>query len=108
VVHFTYASSDKPAIELVEAMAKKDQRAVAHKADVRDAKQMQELMQTIEKEHGGLDVLVNNAGIIRDQLLLTMEEDDWGDVINTNLTGVYNTIRPAIRMMMRKRTGSII
>lgn len=108
ICHFTYASSDGPANELVEELNKKDQRAVAHKADVREAASMRELMETIEKEHGQLDVLVNNAGIIRDQLLLAMEEDDWADVLNTNLTGVYNTIRPAIRMMMRKRQGSIV
>jgi 3-oxoacyl-[acyl-carrier protein] reductase len=107
-VVFTYNSSDAAAEELCGALRGKGGSVVARKVDVRDAQGVGETIAMIEKEHGRLDVLVNNAGIIRDTLILAMEDQDWGDVLATNLTGAFNAIRPAAKLMMRKRKGAIV
>jgi 3-oxoacyl-[acyl-carrier protein] reductase len=60
------------------------------------------------EESGDLDILVNNAGLTRDTLLARMSDDDWRAVIDTNLGGVFNTCRAAVRGMMRKRSGAIV
>jgi 3-oxoacyl-[acyl-carrier protein] reductase len=77
-------------------------RALA--ADVSDAAEAQRLVE----EAGDLDVLVNNAGLTRDGLLARMPDDDWRDVIETNLSSVFYTCRAAARPMMRRRSGSIV
>lgn len=105
---FTYSSSSKESDEIVRGLTDKGCKVAAFQADVRDEAQMSSLIEKIESEAGGLDILVNNAGIIRDQLLLTMESEDWSQVLATNLTGAYNVIKPSVRGMMRKRKGSII
>ncbi len=107
-VLITYANSSAMAEELVGEINGKGQKCHAYKVDVRSGKETNEFVEVIEKEFGGVDVLVNNAGIVRDTLIMTMEQDDWDQVIGTNLTGVYNTIKPISRLMMRKRQGSII
>jgi len=107
-VVFTYSSSQGPAEELASSLRAAGRAVLGVKADVRDAAAMAGLVETIEKEHGRLDVLVNNAGIIKDQLVLAMEDSDWGDVLATNLTGAYHCIKPAARLMLRKRSGSIV
>jgi 3-oxoacyl-[acyl-carrier protein] reductase len=66
------------------------------------------LIDAIVKAHGKLDVLVNNAGITRDTLLMRMKDDDWDAVIQTNLTSVFRLSRAAIKPMMKARTGRII
>jgi len=78
--------------------------AKAIQADVADAGEAKQLVD----EAGELDILVNNAGITRDGLLARMPDDDWGDVIATNLGGVFHTCRAAARGMMKKRRGSIV
>jgi 3-oxoacyl-[acyl-carrier protein] reductase len=107
-VVFTYASQENVAQELVSSLHGQGGRASAAKVDVRDGEAMSAIVDMIEKEHGRLDVLVNNAGIVRDTLVMSMENQDWDDVLATNLTGAFNTIRPAARLMMRKRQGSIV
>lgn len=107
-VLFTYAGSDSIARELEGGLRAAGQKVVALKADVRDGHAMAGVIDLIEREHGRLDVLVNNAGIIRDTLIMAMEEGDWNDVLSTNLTGLFQTIKPAARLMMRKRRGSIV
>ena len=62
----------------------------------------------IKEAHGGVDILVNNAGITRDNLFMRMKDDEWQDIINTNLTSVFKVSKAAIRPMMKKRTGRII
>ena len=78
--------------------------ARAVQADVADAEEAKALVE----EAGDLDILVNNAGVTRDGLLARMPDEDWHDVIETNLAGVFHTCRAAARGMMKRRTGSIV
>jgi len=77
-------------------------------ADVCDMAQMQDAVARTADSFGSLDVMVNNAGITRDNLLVRMSEQDWQSVISVNLTGVFNGIRAAARIMTRQRSGSIV
>lgn len=77
-------------------------------ADVSDADQAQSLVNTVVKDWGHLDVLVNNAGITRDTLVLRMRMEDWDRVIATNLTGVFACTRAALRPMLKQRFGRIV
>jgi 3-oxoacyl-[acyl-carrier protein] reductase len=107
-VYFTYASQEDAAKALVGSLSEQGLAVQAAKVDVRDAAAVNELIDLIEREHDKLDVLVNNAGVTRDGLLMTMEDKDWSDVLSTNLTGAFNLIRPAARLMLRRRRGAII
>jgi len=81
---------------------------LALEADVRDFEQMREAVKKVVAEFGSLDVLVNNAGITRDNLLIRMEEADWDAVLDINLKGVFNGIKAAARPMMKQRSGTIV
>ena len=76
--------------------------------DVNDAAASESLIDAIVKQHGALHVLVNNAGITRDQLAMRMKDDDWDAVLDTNLKAVFRVSRAAIRPMMKQRFGRII
>ena len=76
--------------------------------DVTHSASVDSLIETISKDHGGVSILVNNAGITRDQLLMRMKEDDWQTIIDTNLSSVYRTSRAVLRGMMKARRGRII
>ena len=79
-----------------------------YQADVSDTEQAAGLVKQVQTDLGGLDILVNNAGTTRDTLLMTMKEDDWDAVINTNLRSVYAVTKAAIRGMVRQKWGRII
>ncbi len=76
--------------------------------NVNDAARCEAVIEEIVKAHGGLAVLVNNAGITQDQLAMRMKDDDWTSVIDTNLTAVFRLSRAVLRPMMKARTGRII
>ncbi len=76
--------------------------------DMSDADAITELIESVAKEHGRLDILVNNAGITRDNLLLRMSDEEFDDVIQTNLRGVFVACRAALRPMMRGKWGRVI
>jgi 3-oxoacyl-[acyl-carrier protein] reductase len=76
--------------------------------DVTDGKAVEALIEAIVKDHGGLSILVNNAGITRDQLLMRMKDEDWQAILDTNLTSVYRTSKAVMRTMMKARKGRII
>jgi len=76
--------------------------------DIRDSAQVDSAFKVAEEAHGPVEVLVANAGITRDQLLALMSEDDFADVVNTNLTGAYRVAKRAVRGMIRLRRGRII
>lgn len=67
-----------------------------------------QVFEAIKEAHGGVDILVNNAGITRDNLFMRMKDDEWQDIINTNLTSVFKVSKAAIRPMMKNRNGRII
>jgi len=77
-------------------------------ADVADAAAASELVKRVEEEMGGLDILVNNAGVTRDNVLMRIKDEDWDQVIDTNLKAAFVLIRAASRGMMKKRSGRII
>jgi len=81
---------------------------LALEADVRDFRQVREAVKKVVAEFDSLDVLVNNAGITRDNLLIRMDEADWDAVLDINLKGVFNGIKAAARPMMKQRSGTIV
>jgi len=76
--------------------------------NIGDSESVSGAIELVAKEKGGLHILVNNAGITRDQLLMRMGDDEWDEVINVNLKGAYRTIKTAVRPMMKERWGRII
>ncbi|WP_094751788.1 3-oxoacyl-ACP reductase FabG [Psychromonas sp. CD1] len=76
--------------------------------NVTDNDSIATLFSTIKKDHGGVDILVNNAGITRDNLLMRMKDDEWNDIIETNLTPIFKMSKAVMRPMMKKRAGRII
>ncbi|MGS0828004.1 3-oxoacyl-ACP reductase FabG [Shewanella sp. 0m-8] len=76
--------------------------------NVTDADSVKSLFETIKEKAGNVDILVNNAGITRDNLLMRMKDDEWQDIIDTNLTSIFRTSKAVMRPMMKKRHGRII
>ena len=94
--------------ELVKEIEDCGVKCLAVKADVSNFAEAETLIKTAKAEMGSVDVLVNNAGITRDGLLMRMSEKDFDDVINTNLKGAFNTIRHVSGVMLKQRAGAII
>ena len=107
-VAFTYASSEEKAKALEAELTEKGVKAKGYKSDAADFKAAQELVDDVVKEFGTVDVLVNNAGITRDGLLMRMSEENWNDVIDTNLKSVFNMTKAVQRTMLKARKGSIV
>ena len=78
------------------------------KLNVNDNEQISALLKSITADYGSVDILINNAGITRDNILVRMKEDEWDDVINTNLSSVYKVSKAVLRGMIKKRSGRII
>ncbi len=76
--------------------------------NVTDVESIEATLKTINEEFGVIDILVNNAGITRDNLLMRMKDDEWNDIIDTNLTPIYRMSKAVLRGMMKKRAGRII
>ncbi|MEW7865288.1 3-oxoacyl-ACP reductase FabG [Aeromonas diversa] len=76
--------------------------------NVTDATSVDQVLATIKERFGDVDILINNAGITRDNLLMRMKDDEWNDIIETNLTSLYRLSKPVLRAMMKKRYGRII
>jgi 3-oxoacyl-[acyl-carrier protein] reductase len=76
--------------------------------NVTDNDQITEILKAVSDEFGSVDILINNAGITRDNILLRMKEDEWDDIINTNLSSVYKMSKAVLRGMIKKRSGRII
>lgn len=103
-----YASSSSAAAEVVSQIETNGGRAIALKANVANSDEVDQLIaQTMEK-FGRIDVLVNNAGITRDTLLLRMKLEDWQAVIDLNLTGVFLCTRAVSKIMLKQKSGRII
>jgi 3-oxoacyl-[acyl-carrier protein] reductase len=110
-VVFTYNSNPALAEEIVSALlptAKPGQQIDALKLNVADTAETQSFLEAFVKSYGRLDVLVNNAGVTKDGLLMRMSEADWDLVLDTNLKGVYNVTKAAIRPMMSQKRGRIV
>ena len=107
-VAVNYAGSQAAAETLVAEIVAAGGRAVALRADVSDPAAATALVAAAVEAFGGLDVVVNNAGITRDGLIVRMSDEDWDAVIRTNLTGVFNVTRAASKLLMKQRSGAIV
>jgi 3-oxoacyl-[acyl-carrier protein] reductase len=103
-----YYSSEASAQEVVAEIEEAGGTAVAMQADVSDFEAAQALVKNTLDSYGQIDILVNNAGTTRDKLLLTMKEDDWDVVIDTNLKSLFNCCKAVARPMVRRRKGGRI
>jgi 3-oxoacyl-[acyl-carrier protein] reductase len=103
-----YAGRADAAADVVARITEAGGEAIAIQGDVRDTASAAALVESTLSRYGRLDILVNNAGITRDGLLVRMSDDDWSDVLDTNLSGAFRTTRVAARHMMKARGGSII
>ena len=103
-----YASASAAADEVVTAIVAMGGTAIAIKADVSQEAEVEALVKTTKTEFGRIDVLVNNAGITRDTLLLRMKLTDWQAVIDLNLTGVFLCTRAVSKIMLKQKSGRII
>lgn len=94
--------------EVAGEIQKKNRKSWIYKVDVADYKQVEALFDNEMEKWGRVDVLVNNAGITRDNLVVRMKEEEWDDVIRINLKGAFNFCKSASRFMMKQRAGAII
>lgn len=107
-VTITYASSVDAANAVKEEIESKGRKAKALQADAVSYEKAEEVIDEIINDWEKLDILVNNAGITRDNLILRMNEQDWDQVIDTNLKSIFNYSKAVAKPMMRNRGGSII
>ncbi len=107
-VAINYAGSEDKAKEVAASVEQLGRKAIVVKADVTNESDVKSMVKSVITELGSIDVLVNNAGITRDNLLIRMKEDEFDQVINTNLKGVFLCMKAASRPMMKQRSGKII
>ena len=107
-VAFTYSSSEGPALELENELTALGVKAKAYKSNAASFTESEELVANVLKEFGSVDVLINNAGITKDNLLMRMGESDFDTVIEINLKSVFNMTKAVQRTMLKQRKGSII
>lgn len=107
-VAFTYSSSEEAALELQNALEKEGVKAKAYKSDAANYQQAHDLAEEVVKEFGSIDILINNAGITKDNLLMRISEEDFDKVIEVNLKSVFNMTKAVQRTLLKQRSGSII
>ncbi len=107
-IAFTYLSSAQHAIELENDLKTHGINAKGYQSDASDYVQAEELINNITTDFGGLEIVVNNAGITKDGLLLRMNAQQWQQVIETNLNSVFNITKHASKILIKNRKGSII
>ena len=103
-----YSGSQEKAEAVVADIQANGGEAIAVKANVSDSKSVKAMVDETMKTFGSVDILVNNAGITRDNLMMRMKDDEWDDVINTNLKGVFVCTKAVTRQMMKQRAGRIV
>src|SRR5699024_3669010 len=107
-VAVNYAGSEEKAAEVVEELQSLGVQAMKIQANVADEESVKAMMKEVTSNFGSIDVLVNNAGITRDNLLMRMKESEFDDVIETNLKGAFICTKAITRQMMKQRSGRII
>ncbi|UUZ95763.1 3-oxoacyl-[acyl-carrier-protein] reductase [Paenibacillus sp. P25] len=103
-----FAGSEGAAQEVVEQIEALGRRAFKIKANVGSSQEVEDMFKQVLEAFGRIDILVNNAGITRDNLIMRMKEEEFDQVIETNLKGVFNCVKAATRPMMKQRSGRII
>lgn len=107
-IYFNYSSDGEAAVQTEKLVAAAGGSATGQRVNVASQKEVSELVKRALDETGRIDVLVNNAGITRDGLIVRMKEADWDDVLNINLKGTFNCIKAASKIMLKQRYGRII
>ena len=107
-VAVNYAGNAAAAEEVAAEIRKMGRRALILQGDVSQTEAAAAMLDAVVAEFGRCDILVNNAGITRDGLLMRMKEEDWDAVLNTNLKGVFNCTKAALKYMMKQRSGKIV
>lgn len=107
-VCINYSASSNAALELKNELLSKNLSAEIFKCNIAKENEVKEMFDNIEEVFGTVDILINNAGITRDNIILRMKSEEWDDVLNTNLKGAFNCIKLAAKGMMKKRYGKII
>ena len=102
------ATSDHGAKKIEESLKISQQKGVGLVLNVKDRTSIETLISNIEENYGDIDILINNAGVTKDNLLMKMKEEDWDEVINTNLKSVFKLSQSLIRKMIKNRYGRII
>jgi 3-oxoacyl-[acyl-carrier protein] reductase len=108
IVHFTYVSNEACATQVARELTEQGQRAIASRVDACDRGAVTAFVQGVIERHGSLSLLVNNAAITRDRLLVRMSDEEWDAVLDTALGGMFAASRAAARQMMRQRSGRIL
>lgn len=107
-VAVNYAGSEAAAAETVQQIEAMGRKAIKVKANVGSVQEVEDMFKHVMEAFGRIDILVNNAGITRDNLIMRMKEEEFDQVIETNLKGVFNCLKAASRPMMKQRSGRII
>lgn len=107
-VAVNYSGSEAKALDVVDEIKSMGRESFAVQCDVSNSESVTNMVKETMEHFGKLDILVNNAGITRDNLLMRMKEDEWDDVLNINLKGVFLCTKAVTRQMMKQRSGRII
>lgn len=107
-VAIVYAGNEAAAMEACDLIGSLGVKAKAYRCDVSDYTKTEQTVKSILNEFGGIDILVNNAGIVKDGLMLSLKEEDFDAVLDTNLKGAFHMIKHTYRQFMKKRSGRII
>lgn len=107
-VAFTYASSEAPALALEEELTQLGVKTKAYKSDASKFEQAEALVTAVVADFGTIDILINNAGVTKDNLLMRMSEEDFDAVMEINLKSVFNMTKATQRTFLKQRSGSII
>ncbi len=107
-IAFTYLHSEEKANALLNDLSKEGTSIKAYKSNAANYSEAQQLCEEVQKQFGKIDILINNAGITKDNLLMRMAQEDWDTVIQTNLNSVFNLTKPVSYLMLKQKSGSII
>ncbi len=107
-VAFTYNSSAESANALADELSKLGVKAKAYQSNAASFKEAEQLIKDVAEDFGSIDILINNAGITKDNLLMRMSEEDFDKVIEVNLKSIFNMTKEELRTMLKQRKGSII
>jgi len=102
------ATSDEGAANISKIFTESNILGKGMRLNVANNEQISDLIKSITEDYGSVDILINNAGITRDNILVRMKEDEWDDIINTNLSSVYKMSKAVLRGMIKKKSGRII